>query len=123
MIPMKKKNNSGNSVSEVENVPKSAPEQAKLILNKSVLIGLTYKDSLGNIFEQKQVHGKIIKATPRRISIRLEGSRAGDIFNLPPDLESFEKAPPGTYTLHSTGEKIVNPDYLTTWEINSPPPE
>ena len=42
----------------------------------------------------------------------------GEILGLPPDLSSTRIAPPGEYRLRSTGEVVVDPDYLTTWNIN-----
>jgi hypothetical protein len=49
------------------------------------------------------------------IFIRLSGS--DEEYVLPPDLESFKKAPPGEYKFKSTGEVVVNPDYMTSWTI------
>jgi len=44
----------------------------------------------------------------------------GEIIGLPPDLSSTQVAALGEYRLRSTGEIVVNPDYLTTWNINRP---
>jgi len=42
---------------------------------------------------------------------------------LPPEPEAYEPAPPGEYRLRSTGEVVVDPDYLTTWTVGSPADE
>jgi hypothetical protein len=36
-------------------------------------------------------------------------------------LEAFEAAPPGEYRLRSSGEVVVNPDYITSWVVEAPP--
>ena len=65
--------------------------------------------------------GRVASADRSGIAIRLDGQRAGEIFNLPPDLRSFERASPGEYRLKSTGEMVVDPDYLCTWTIHPRP--
>ena len=44
----------------------------------------------------------------------------GEVYILPPDLRPFSEAAPGSYSLRSTGETIVDPDFTSTWEIRSP---
>jgi hypothetical protein len=97
-------------------------QSANELLNKQVLIGATYYDYKGKFIEQKQLHGKVTSVETGGFVVSLEGTRTGDTFRLPPDLNSFRKAPPGTYREHSTGEVIINPDYLVMWAINKPPP-
>lgn len=41
----------------------------------------------------------------------------GEILSLPSDLRAIEPAPEGEYRLHSTGEVVVNPDFLSTWTV------
>jgi len=83
------------------------------MINKRVLIGLTYIDHTDKCLEQKQMHGKIISVDKTNgIEIALEGSRDGEIYMLPPDLRSFHEAAPGE----------VNPDFTTTWTITQKDP-
>jgi len=99
-------------------------KKAKTMVGKTILIGLTYYDHKGKFIEQKQMHGKIISVDNKRgFEIELEGTRKGEQYHLPPDLSSFKPANPGEYHEHTTGEVIVNPDYLTTWIVNKPPPD
>jgi hypothetical protein len=97
-------------------------EKAKAIINKHVVIGLTYYDHEGTFLEQKQMHGKVISVDKNCIMVELDGLRAGETFCLPRDLRAFRKASPGIYRLKSTGEEVVNPDYTTAWNITKPPP-
>ena len=98
--------------------------KAKTMINKRVLIGVTYYDHKGAFIEQKQMHGRIISVDSRHgFEIELEGARKGDIYWVPPDVRSFREAKPGDYRERSTGEIINNPDFLSTWEVYKPPPD
>jgi hypothetical protein len=61
-------------------------------------------------------------AGPGDFAIRLEGQKEGELFWLPPDIRAFQDAQPGEYRLRSTGEIVVDPDFITNWTINHPPP-
>ena len=84
-----------------------------------VLVGLTWNDAEGP--RQEQLFGTVMKVDSHEgITLRLEGSRSGEIYNLPPDLEAFRPAAPGSYRLRETGESVIDPDYTATWAINPP---
>lgn len=92
--------------------------RAQALLGKSVLIGLTYLDHDGWILEQRQLHGTIVSFhRTRGFGIRLAGKRSGETYTLPPDTRAFEEANPGEYRLRSTGEIVVDPDFISTWTI------
>lgn len=84
------------------------------ILGKVILIGLTYYSIENKPVKQGQYYGTVIDADGQGIKVRLND---GTIFNLPPDLSSTRAAQPGEYHLNSTGEVVVNPDFLATWSI------
>ena len=87
------------------------------LIGKTILIGLTYYTADNEFIEQKQYCGTVIESNKNRILVKLND---GKILGLPPDLSSTKIAPPGEYRLRSTGEVVVDPDYLTTWNINRP---
>ena len=89
---------------------------AASLIGSIVLLGLTYVRPEGDRHEQ--MFGRVASADQRGISIRLDGQRTGEVFHLPPDLQPFETAAPGAYRLKSTGEVLVDPDYLCTWTIH-----
>jgi hypothetical protein len=92
--------------------------RARAILGKTVLMALRYVNEEGSLIERKQLYGVIIKADEREgVDVRLSGSRAGEVFKLPPDTRSFEDARAGKYTLKSTGEVVENPDLILTASI------
>ena len=87
------------------------------LVGKTLLIGLTYYTADNEFVEQKQLWGTVIESNENQILLELSN---GESFELPPDLSSTKIAPPGEYHLRSTGEVVVNPDYLMTWNINLP---
>ena len=86
----------------------------KDLRGKVLLIGLTYYSKNGDFEEQKQLWGTVAEANEKAITIIQSN---GELFSLPPDLSSVIAADPGEYTLHTTNEVVVNPDYLSTWSI------
>lgn len=88
------------------------------LLGKVVLVGLTYYTHDNVFIEQRQYWGTVIKSNDKTICIK---QKNGELFELPPDLSSTKPAPPGEYRLRSTGETVINPDFLSTWNVNRPP--
>lgn len=85
----------------------------------TVLVGITYHEPTGD--RQEQFFGIVISADPEQgVLLRLEGSRAGDVRTLPPDLGAFSPAAPGAYRLRETGEVVTDPDYTSSWSITPP---
>lgn len=107
-------------VIEVELPPFDA-EIAASCIGKRILIGITYCDQHGKAFRQNQLHGLIVSATPEGVMIELDGLRAGQVWNMPPDFRSITPAQPGEYTLRETGEVVVNPDLIAKWIVEAPP--
>jgi hypothetical protein len=89
------------------------------MVGKYVLVGLTYVDGDEQLICQEQKHGLIVEANESNVTVRPAGSL--EEFSLPPDLEPFQPAPEGDYTLRATGEVITDPDLLATWTISSEP--
>ena len=89
----------------------------KNLIGKIMLVGITYTDSGGNVKERKQFWGTVTVADKGKILIE---QKNGEILSLPPDLSAVKPAPEGEYRLHSTGEVVVNPDFLSIWisELN-----
>lgn len=88
---------------------------------KLVLVGVTYVDPSGATVETKQCFGRAsLVDRVRGITLDLEGSLAGQTFQLPPDTRSCQEASPGEYRLRSTGEVVVNPDFTSSWVVEQP---
>ena len=85
----------------------------------TILVGLTSLSPTGDTYEQ--FYGTVISIEPRDcVTLRLEGSRAGELYRLPADLDAFHPADPGRYTLRGSNDVVNDPDYTTTWTITKP---
>lgn len=95
------------------------PETWDEIVGKRVLVGMTYLDNGGDLIEQKQRHGVIVRADAEGVYVRAVDSDAE--FWLPPHLESFREADGGDYHLRDTGETVSDPDFVATFTIRPGP--
>jgi hypothetical protein len=89
-------------------------------LGKYIVVGLTFLDHEGREKRRLQMHGVVEYVTPDGIVVSLRGRHDGESWNMPPDLQAISKANPGIYTLHSTGERVENPDLLANWTVLDP---
>lgn len=93
------------------------------VIGKIVLIGLTHLAHGDAPVSYEQLHGRIASGDRKQgFRIELQGMRSGEDYWLPPQTDTFVRANPGTYRLRSTGEEVENPDYISNWTINPPPP-
>lgn len=93
-------------------------------IGKYILVGITYVDHKGNETQRQQLHG-VIESADKNVGIKiaLKGVYEGQSWIMPPDQPSIKIADPGIYTLKMSGEKVENPDLLSTWVITAPDPE
>ncbi|SRR6266403_132591 len=97
------------------------PDFAATLIGKYILVGVTVEDRRGEFRRNEQFHGTVLAADAcAGITLRLGGSRDGEEKTLPPTTKVFESAPRGTYTLRTTGEKVVDPDFTVTWRLIQP---
>ncbi len=90
-------------------------------LNKSCLIGLSYFNAQGEQLKQNTLAGRVINVD-NEMGITIELSTLNDKntaanFILPTDLSCWFTAPKGEFHTSQRGVKIINPDYLVTWDI------
>jgi len=94
--------------------PHNSPVTFEELIGKILLVGITYYTHENKFIEQKQFYGTVIESNESIIRIKQKDET---IFSLPPDLRSTKRAPAGEYKLRSTGEVVVNPDFLATWDL------
>lgn len=96
------------------------PALAIQLPGKMLLVGLSYFEAGAEApCDQQQVFGRVVHADARKgILLSLEGQRAGETFNLPPDTRSFQAATPGEYRLRATGELVNDPDFTVSFAIH-----
>ena len=94
-------------------------QRAQALLGKRALVGITYLEADGKtVTAQVQLHGVIVSVDRiAGIELSRRGQNEGESFWLPAATGPFEEATPGAYTLHTTGEVIANPDFLSTWTV------
>ena len=84
-----------------------------------VLVGITVEAPEGT--RLSQFYGPVIEVDAvNGVTLRLEGTRSGEIYRLPPHLDAFAPAPPGEYRLRATGEVVRDPDFTTQWTVTPP---
>lgn len=88
-----------------------------LPLGSYVLVKLNYCNEDNEIVETSQFHGLIDQITTDEVVIK--NSDSGKTISLPPTFGSYVKAEKGKYDLPSTGESIIDPDFITEWTLRA----
>lgn len=91
-------------------------QRAATMLNKHLLVAISYLNSDDSIRAVEQYHGPILRINNKEglVFMRMDN---GKEMSLPPDLDAYEVAEEGEYGLKSTGEVISNPDLIAAWSI------
>jgi len=87
---------------------------SSVFIGKTIVVGITRVNAAGEAFAQLQYHGRISDVSEDGIQIE---TPAGKRMVLPPALDSIQPAAPGEYRELSSGEVVLNPDFISTWEI------
>jgi hypothetical protein len=95
-------------------------ELAAKLLGRSLLIGITDETHNGELIGRRQVFGQVLVADRRR-GICVRNNKDASEFWLPPDTRGIEAAAPGEYRNRTTGEVIVNPDFLASLILRKAP--
>jgi hypothetical protein len=93
---------------------------ARELVGKTILVGLTVEDRRGQFKGYEQFWGKVESASRAGTVLVLQGSRSGERQTIPPANTWYKRAERGTYRLRSTGEEVVDPDYLLTAQLVRP---
>jgi hypothetical protein len=92
--------------------------QLQYLIGRQLLVGITIRDEHGTIVGRRQFHGRVSEVTDGVVVVAHDGGET----LLPADPDGYRPAEPGTYRL-ATGEVVVDPDYLTTWDVLPGPSE
>ena len=93
-------------------------EFAAELIGTHLLVGITHVGHAGKVLSQEQFHGEVIRATIAEGVVFVDS--AGKEHWVPLDREAFRPADPGTYKLRSTGEVVVDPEWVSTWTVYPP---
>ena len=90
--------------------------EARKYIGKTVLIGIADLDRDGKPTKQRQFFGTITEISVQNGMI-ITSKNDSTQLALPPELSTLRPAKPGIYRLRTTGEVVIDPDFLTTWEF------
>ena len=90
--------------------------KAQEMIGKIVLVGVTYRNEKDEVTGTTEYFG-YVKRINSEEGLVIERGDTEEEMSLPPMLEQYEKASPGTYNLKSCDYSIENPDYLATWSV------
>lgn len=82
-----------------------------------LLVGITREHRSGEVSQEQFCGTATISDHGAHCLVSIQCSD-GEVREYPFDSRTLEKARPGEYRLRSTGEVIVNPDYLMTWIVS-----
>ncbi|HWL53178.1 MAG TPA: hypothetical protein VNQ90_12140 [Chthoniobacteraceae bacterium] len=92
-------------------------EKAAEMLGKVVLAGVSFCNAAGEVIENRQYFGTVLRINEQEGLVIVSGIDGKEV-KLPPDLEQYIPASPGTYTLKAIERVVVNPDYVSTWSVH-----
>jgi hypothetical protein len=87
------------------------------MIGKRLLVGITYLQPDGSVGESIELIGVVTAVDPL---VAIDRGDGAEPFTLPPEPGAYQRAAPGEYRLHWTGETVVNPDFLATWTVEAP---
>lgn len=83
-----------------------------------LLVGITYRDPDGDVVAREQFCGKVLDVGDGVVVVD-RGTDPPAV--LPADTPAYEPAPPGKYVLSASGDTVVDPDYVTVWDVQRNP--
>jgi hypothetical protein len=86
------------------------------MIGKKLLVGITYLGTEDHPAHTIEFAGIVTSVVPL---VTIERDK-GEPFTLPPEPDAFNPAHPGDYRLRSSGEVVVDPDFVTTWTVSPP---
>lgn len=92
--------------------------KAEQMIGKLVLVGETRFGHDGRMQERQQYAGTVLRINLDE-GVVLSDDLDGHERYLPPLLEQYLAAAPGAYRMQSSGEMVVDPDYLVTWDLHA----
>jgi hypothetical protein len=88
-------------------------EQLSHLVGARLLVGITFRDAHGSVLRADQFCGRVVEVGDGVVVVE----RGAEQAVLPADIGAYEVAQPGRYVLQSSGETVIDPDYLTVWDV------
>ncbi|WP_434032021.1 hypothetical protein [[Pseudomonas] boreopolis] len=93
--------------------------KASEMTGKVVLAGVSFCAPDGRVLDDQQYFGTVLRINAEEGLVIASGIDGSEI-NLPPYLEQYSPADPGTYKLKSIDRVVTDPDYISTWRVYPP---
>ena len=90
-------------------------EQLSVMIGHRLLVGITFLDESGNVTNAQQFCGRVLEVADGVVVVERPGEPEPAV--LPADVAAYRKAQTGRYTLRDTGEIVVDPDFVSTWQV------
>jgi len=91
-------------------------EQLAHLVGRRLLVGITFRDPQGTVVESDQFCGVVLEVGDGVVVVDRGGDEPAV---LPAEVAAYEVATPGRYVLAGSGEAVVDPDYLTVWDVQA----
>lgn len=91
-------------------------EQLAHLVGRRLLVGITFRDPSGVVLESDQFCGVVLEVGDGVVVVD-RGTAEPAV--LPAEVAAYEVAPPGRYVMAGSGEAIVDPDFLTVWDVQA----
>ncbi len=88
-------------------------EQLGHLVGARLLVGITVRNADGSVRSAEQFCGRVLEVGDGVVVV----DRGGQPAVLPADPPAYEVARPGRYVLAATGENVLDPDYVTVWDV------
>ncbi len=85
------------------------------LVGHRLLVGITVCDGEGTPLHRDQFCGRVLEVADGVVAV--ERADGGAPALLPADPDAYAPAGAGTYVLVGSGERVVDPDFVTTWEV------
>lgn len=92
--------------------------KAAQMIGKLVLVGVTRFGGDGQVQGLEQFAGTVLRVSAEEGLVLADGDDGHERY-LPPMLDQYLPAAPGEYQLRSSGVTVIDPDYLSTWELHA----
>jgi hypothetical protein len=91
-------------------------DRLQYLVGRRLLVGVTVRSAAGAVLSRTQFCGPVLEVGGGVVVVEKDGEPA----LLPSDDLAYAPAPAGRYTLSASGETVVDPDFVTTWDVLAP---
>lgn len=91
-------------------------ERLRHLVGTRLLVGVTVRAPDGTALHREQFCGRVLDVRDGVVVVERPHA-PGDPALLPADYAAYDEAAPGRYLLAGSGETVVDPDYVTTWDV------